>query len=57
VHYHKGKRGGVPVEAVASELEATASLGWEGSQESAGVSRPVLHRSDLYEGSGGQGLA
>jgi len=25
------------VEAVASELEATASLGWEGSRESAGV--------------------
>ena len=25
------------MEAVVSELEATASLGWEGSQESAGV--------------------
>ena len=35
---HKGKRGGgVPVEAVANELEAATSLGWEGSRESVGV--------------------
>jgi len=29
----------------------------EGGDGCRDLSRPVLHRSDLYEGSGGQGLA